>query len=287
MNRRITFKDPELQAAFEKTGFLKFPFLDARRIGEIKKQLLALSPSDNYQGFQETALGKAQSFHTTFFDSSDVYRKGMWDLMESVFAEFTDQFLDHHRIAQANVFLKPPGQGFLHPHQNLAILDESQYTSVSLWCPLQDVNAENGTLFFIPGSQDHFLRFRSTHVFWPYIPFFGTPEGLKWLQPLEMKAGELVILDDRIVHATPTNKSDSARWAIHALYVPEEAQLFYPEVDPEKVDLFPVSRDFYQYYRPGTHPQGLTDPITVPNTDSVMEQGELLHLLDRLKRNQE
>jgi hypothetical protein len=257
MGKHPTFSDPRLEAQFSRQGYVVLPMLDRAAIPGILLSFQQLRPSDGYQGMQETALMQ-QSFHVTFFDRDLDYRRQVFEYVQALFQIWMERHLQAHRMVQGNVFLKPPGKGFVFPHQNLTITDEGTYRSVSLWCPLQDTDAHNGTLFVIPGSQNGFMRYRNTQVEWPLWEAF-MPEGkaTPYLKALAVKAGEVVVLDDRLIHVTPDNHSEAPRWVIHGLCLPGVAPLRYFDVQGDWVVEYAVGEDFWQYYAPGTQPEGL------------------------------
>lgn len=284
MSLHPTFTDPQWEATFRRQGYVVLPFLEASHIAGILDTFHGLRPSDSYRGWQETALGR-QSFHVTFFDPDPHYRQQVFALVRDIFQPFATKRLAHHRMVQGNVFIKPPRQGFVFPHQNLTITQEDHFRSISLWCPLQDTHHENGTLYVLPGSHHGFLRYRNTHILWPWIDAFmdhGPAEP--YLVPLEVKAGEVVVLDDRIVHVSPQNHTDSPRWVLHALWLPETAPLRYYDVEghPPRVAEYAVEEDFWQMHAPGTHPTGLRRVALHPYHEPHYTTEELIAVLKRL-----
>jgi len=144
---RTVFKDSAIESTFRKKGFVNIPFLSGEEVTTLKQDLLALQPSDAYKGNQETHIGQ-QSFHVTFFDRDVAYKQQVYDLVSSKFSVIAGTLLNNYKCAQANVFVKPPHSGFVYPHQNLTITDETKFTTVSFWLPLQDTNLGSGFKYF-------------------------------------------------------------------------------------------------------------------------------------------
>jgi len=156
------------------------------------------------------------------------------------------------------------------------------YTTLSFWLPLQDTTLHNGTVFLIPGSQHHFLNYRNTHVRWAYQDFFTSEKGLSYFVPVNVRAGELLLIDDRIVHYTPVNQSTEGRWVLHSLWAPQEARMQFYDPSDSEVRVHHVEDDFWQFHAPGTMPDSAHD-LTLPYTPQVFSERELISLLDQLK----
>ncbi len=280
---RPVFKRSDIEEQFQRDGYCILPFLEKEAVEELRNRFLALRPSDEFQGYQDTPIGK-QSFHITFFDSDADYKRAVLDLAKETFASFCETYLDDYTCVQANAFIKPAGKGFVHPHQNLTIVDESRFTSLSLWMPFQDTTFDNGTLCVIPGSHNGFEDYRNTHIYWPYIHFFREERGLQYFQAINVRAGEVLILHDRLVHYTPDNITSEPRWVFHSLWQPTEADTFFFDPTEDKVRVYQVDKEYWQLTLPG---QGIGDlkPIEVrPNNTHRYSETELIEVLEALKK---
>lgn len=280
---RRVFNNGELETVFRKQGYVSVPFMNAAELIALKEELQSLQPSDSFKGQQETEIGK-QTFHVTFFDKDVNYKQQVFDLVRLKFKNIAQRLLNNYVCAQANVFLKQPHSGFVYPHQNLTITDETNFTSVSFWMPLQDTDIENGTICLVPGSQNDFVKYRNTHIYWPYVKFFKEGKGLNYFKPISVKAGDLLIIDDRIIHYTPINTSSIARWVLHALWKPAEAPLWFCNPDKDKVEIYEVNDSFWQFHLPGTMPTKNFPVKTITNTEIIYSEKELEKKLEFLKK---
>ena len=279
---RSVFNDTSLNEKFLKEGYLIIPFTTESEIDDIKEKLLQLKPSDNFEGNQDTLIGK-QSFHITFFDSNQKYKKEMFDFLRLLFKRIAEKTLLDYKCAQANVFLKPANAGSVYPHQNLTITDETKYRTLSFWLPLQDTTEENGTVCLIPGTQNFFLKYRNTHVYWPYTKFLASETGLKYFTTVNVKKGELLIIDDRIVHYTPINKTKNSRWVLHSLWAPTEAPLNFYDPEKNKIKKYLVADDFWQYHEPGVLLDKIEPDQILENDEVLYSEKETIQLLENLK----
>lgn len=246
---RQVFNDIETEALFRRQGYVILKGIDNDSLLEFKSKALKLKPSDNFAGNQATLI-RPQSVHITFFDENEEYKRTVYNHYKKTFTPLAKEYLKDYKCAQANVFLKPSGSGYVYPHQNLTIVDEEKFTTVSFWIPLQDTDFENGTICLIPGSHNNFIKYRNTHVHWPYMKLL-MEDGLKHFVPIEVKAGELLVLDDRIIHYTPINSKHTERWVIHGVWAPKEAQLIFCDPVNGSVTIFPVHDEFWQFHTPG------------------------------------
>lgn len=278
-----TFRNKILQSQFDEQGYLIVKSPDNFNYEQIKKELNRFQPSDSYQGNQDTKIGK-QSFHVTFFDNNALYKKQIYSYVQNLFSEFAKEIFSEHKCCQANVFLKLPGSGYVYPHQNLTIVDEDEYTSLSCWMPLQDTNFENGTVCLIPKSHHHFQKYRNTNIFWPYVDFFKSGFGLDYFIPINVNKGEVLIIHDKIVHYTPLNNSNVERWVVHSLWVPREAPLKFYNVNQTSVDIYDVEDNYWQVAEPLTIPEKKYFKNKIDLKQHHYSQAELLQLLEELKK---
>ena len=254
-NNRGVFNDLNTDAEFKKEGFVVFDEEIAElTINHFRDKMNTLSPSDGFKAGQKTFIPE-QSYHCTFFDSNLEYRKDVWNLMSEFFGGFIDRELSKYKLIQANIFIKPPGTGYVYPHQNLTVVDEAYYSSLSLWCPLQDTGISNGTMQVVPGSQKQFELYRNADIYWPLLEIFEN-DGKELLQSLEVKKGSIVVLDDSIIHGTPVNQASESRVVFHAMLIPIEASPIFCDLDnrQESVKVYEVKDDFWQFHIPGKKP---------------------------------
>jgi hypothetical protein len=132
---------------------------------------------------------------------------------------------------------KPPHNAAATPwHQDEAYWDPAkQYSSLSVWVPLQPVTTQNGCMHFIPGS--HQLEVV------PHRPIDDDPRkpGLE-LEPntvdlnsavaCELPAGGATIHTGRTLHYTPPNSSADFRRAYIVMGSAAETPLEHPRVFP-------------------------------------------------------
>jgi hypothetical protein len=278
-----TFNDKKLEQKFNQNGYILIDGPKNINFSKIVRDLNSLHPSDHYKGNQKTKIG-SQTFHVTFFDSEKKYKEEIYNYVQILFLDFVKQVFTNHKCSQANVFLKLPKTGFVHPHQNLTIVNEKKFKSVSCWMPLQDTNLENGTLCLIPSSHLHFEKYRNSHIYWPYIDFFRNGEGRHYFKPINVRAGQVLIIDDRLVHFTPENKSKIDRWVLHSIWTSKDAQLKFYDVQGDVVNEYNVNDTFWQFTQPKEFPSSIQLVKSFAKKCKLLTNEELVSLLKILQK---
>jgi ectoine hydroxylase-related dioxygenase (phytanoyl-CoA dioxygenase family) len=86
----------------------------------------------------------------------------VFDIIVKQFEQEYNNVLADYKPIIANFIRKKTDGGEVPLHQNWAFVEETKYTSVSIWCPLVDSTVENGTLQVVPGSHKRFGLQRGT-----------------------------------------------------------------------------------------------------------------------------
>ncbi len=113
------------------------------------------------------------------------------------------------------IFKQPYIGGEVRCHQDATFLHTTPEAMVGLWFALEDARTDNGCLWAIPGAhrdglKSRFVRDgRTTH--------FDLLDDRPWddtrLVPLEVKRGDLIVLDGLAPHMSHANRSPTSRHA--------------------------------------------------------------------------
>lgn len=257
---RRTFIDDELEAKFQKDGYVEVPFLTAEEIEMLKTYYFdtltesggRLGPQDEkYQSNQEI------TYDFTFIDKNSDYKQQVFDTITKAFKKRVDDYLDNYKPIIANFIRKMEDGGEVPLHQNWAFADEHKCATVSIWCPLVDSNKENGTLEVVPGSHKRYGEVRGPMI---KSELAGIQQEIieQFMVPIETKAGNCVILDDSIVHYSSPNHTDGLRLAIQLILIPSEENSIHYHMDLSKdrslVEVLEVDHDFYMKFNPWKKP---------------------------------
>jgi len=251
---RKVLRDNLLNEQFEKEGFVIIPFLNQVEVAELKQLYFDTLPNSG-GNIQSDDIGAKESisYDFTFIDKNIDYKRQVYDIITKRFKNQVQEYLEDYKPIIANFIRKKPKDGEVPLHQNWAFVDERKTTSVSIWCPLVDSNEENGTLQVVPGSHKRFGEFRGPMVPWE-LNSIKDDIIKNHLKPMNLKAGEAVILDDSIVHYSALNLTDDLRLAIQLILIPQEETSIHYHLDaernPYKIEVLEVDVDFYMQFNP-------------------------------------
>ena len=258
---RKVLVNEELEALFQKQGYVQVPFISKEEVAELKQLFFDTLPQSGGQitSSEISAEEHLISYDFTFIDKNSDYKRKVFEIIKEYFKPHMEQLLLNYRPIIANYIRKKTNTGEVPLHQNWAFADERKCTTISIWCPLVDSTVENGTLQVVPGSHKKFGEIRGPMVPWEL-------EGIKeeiinnHLIPLETKAGDCVILDDSILHYSPINHTNELRLAIQLICVPNEFPSIHYHMDPavsnSEVNVLEVTDDFYMEFNPWKKPEG-------------------------------
>jgi len=194
-----------------------------------------------------TSTGELDSlgFAPTIFSSDPAYRADVDRRIRAVLAPVIDELIEGFRICFCSWAVKQPGRndGALPLHQDISFVDDERHISIGVWAPLIDVGPENGCLSVVRGT--HVLHSTARTGPFPY----GELETLiraRCLTELPMRAGEMMLFDERLFHCSPPNRSASLRVAVAAVLAPHGSTMrYYQALGDGRAEVFEVADDFY------------------------------------------
>jgi len=237
----MRLKNPVHQEFLGRMGFVHFRFLD---------QTTVLSLKALFNRFKDAHRFNGRYHHTTFHLGDEELAKSVdveiYDVLrphiEAVFTDF--------RPFIANFMVKESGGEVskVKLHQDWTYVDETRFVSGNLWIPLQDVDAGNGCLHFLPGSHLLSKQLRPSP---DYPELFGKvlPLAHEHLVEVPMKAGEALVFYHNTLHGSSPNVSGDRRINVVQGLMSAQAGLrhcFHPE-GSGRVDVYDISiEDFYR-----------------------------------------
>jgi hypothetical protein len=160
-----------------------------------------------------------------------------------------DLFCDH-RVVFSSFLTKGADEDSVLPlHQHPTIVDETEFTSVTLWIALDEISqrADNGALHVLAGSHLTGYEPRGTNTAPSYI------RDLDRLWPattrIDVAAGDAIIWDSRVLHGSPPNRSQAPRRTVTGLIVPRRAELRHVVAAHPDAAEFEVVRTDDAFYR--------------------------------------
>jgi hypothetical protein len=162
-------------------------------------------------------------FISTF--SKDVqYRQNVYKEINNILHEKFDAYFFNYRNTVNAFVVKVPGKnGNVIMHQDVACLDETVYSWLNLWIPLQDVDEHNGALWVVPKSHFIFSPYRNTTS--PPISNEFRKELYAYAKPVRLIRGQAIFFDSRIFHFSSTNESSKNRVVAFSRIFPKDAKV--------------------------------------------------------------
>lgn len=235
-------RDPALKQQFDRDGYVAVPMLEPEEVADLLAALARLEPED---GWAPDGSGPAlNSYHCSFLDHDRTYKRTAFDLLAATFEDVVRRHLADFRPLSANFYVKPAGQGRIPVHQNWPVLEDLDATSVTVWCPLVDVDARNGTLHVVPGSHKLLPHIEGPGSLSFFSDYRDDLDDL--LVPLSAPAGHGFIFDDSLVHGSPENRAETPRIAVQITCVPADSKpVFYFRGDQGDFELIKADSEFY------------------------------------------
>lgn len=272
MARKI-FYDNNLQTQFEHQGYVVVDLLSPTQVS-ILTQLF-----DEVEGAKGTANSNLNSYELSFFDKNPEKKKWKFEAINKFLGPIVNKLLNNYKPFIINLFNKQSGLGEVPVHQNWTFVDEEHFTSLSLWCPLQEVSRENGTLEVVPGTHKVICNYRGPSIPWVFTKLNQLLID-KYMIPCNLQIGQVVILDDSIIHYSGVNRSDVDRKAIQLILKPSETPLIHCYIsnkEKETINIIDVDDDFFFDFDMWRQPQQGRNLRHVPYTLQDIDEEQLLH----------
>ena len=243
------FKNELLSEAFERNGYVIVDCLDASEL----QRLLAL-----HKSFVSTLKG---DFCASIMSPNKKYRRKVDLEIKKVFRnKVSDIFSDWFLSSCGYVIKKACSpKSELPIHQDWSFVDEEKYSSIGLWCPLIDVDEQNGCIRLLKGSHKLNTKPRGQTTPQAYKNLFASLDRSAFTN-IRMKAGQLLFQSHRLFHGSNSNMSPIERPAAYGILMPKgsKPKFYYQdlEVYPNKLEEFDVDHRFFTSYVPGTRPVG-------------------------------
>lgn len=240
------FRDRALNHALFQDGYITLPFLNADEVLQLKELF-----------FQHHSESDVQGLYVSSHAKDAAVTDAINDAIRSIFKRAIDEHIEAGLTLGGTFITKAARQtDRLEPHQDWSIVDESRFRSFTIWVPLQDTDDENGCMYVLPKSHEYVRGYR--HVTIPSV--FGPIYETIWkhMTPVHLKAGEAIVFDHALGHASKPNSTDKPRIvATHSLISPNAEMRFYWN-NNGTVEEYLGENDFYTSEAAKTGPGHLT-----------------------------
>ncbi len=263
-----SFLDPGLAECMERDGYVVLPVLDADSIREV----MAI-----YCGAGVTF---EQGWHTDMYSANLDYRRATHEQVGKIFADRILPLLNGFRFCCGNFVVKEPHiENTVPLHQDWTIIEHDQSRSLNVICAMIDVPPDHGQLRVLPGSHHAPKRVSFGPVDHLQIAHLLPLIEKQYVVRLQQRAGEALIYDGRLLHASDRNRSDRVRVCYSASFVPQESPLRHYYKDPQAPDVleeYEIDSDFFWKHKLGERPQEGKLVRAMPHVDSPITEQHLV-----------
>jgi hypothetical protein len=258
-------KNNTLDSQLWRDGYVVIPFLNNDEVQQLLKVFHENHPK-GIEGFYATA-------HTTDID----FRQKMnLEIRKAYNRAIEENFINCRPLGGSFIAKAPNSEEALQPHQDWNIVDETLFRSFNIWVPLVDLTDKNGAIYVLRGSHNWHRGYR--HLTIPCA--YGKVYNAVWqnMIPLYMKAGEALIYDHALVHASDANKSTDVRVACAYGIIPEQADMRFYWNNNGQVEEYAVTPEFFMTQNVFTGPHGLTKIADNPYDFHQLNEDEFYRL---------
>ena len=232
---RKVLLDPELEALLQRDGFVSFPLVPRATAESLRESYGQLRGGWEGEGFcSDLVVDDPQ------------YRRAVNTLLGDELDQVVTAKFDGYTPFLHNFLCKFPGEGSdLYLHRDWMYVDERQgdHTYVC-WVALEDITGHNGQLRVLRGSHHLDDMLRGTDLVAPWLSHTATID--ERLVAVPLRAGECIVFDNRLVHASFTNYTERPRVAAAVGMRPAGAPLVhFRRVDDQTAARFEVDEDFF------------------------------------------
>lgn len=244
---RPLFRDPVLQEAFDRVGYVTFPALGPETVREVRE----------YCDAMELVDGLGAGYKVGLYQADFERKRRCREFLHATAFPFLEPFFADRWPYVCSYLVKEPGGAVIPAHQDWSYCDETVYDPATCWIPLCDVDEDNAALGFIDGSHKYFDYLRM----FPYM-VVETPvlvhamQLMPFVNLLRLKAGEAVVFNNKTIHGSFSNYTNKGRPAVAFLLQPaNEALLSYylkPNGACDTLLKYAATPDFYLEYNQPT-----------------------------------
>lgn len=245
MNNHITlkkcvFKNEKLAAEFNEKGYVISGNIGKLLLNKVKKV---------YNELHTFSTNEIGVFHTLY--STDLnYRLRLNDALNGILKPTYNSLFTNYKVTANLIIAK-----FLHQdsafgiHQDTTGLDEDKFVPINVWIPLQDTAIDNGCLCLVPKSQNFAFPYRGTSFKGQFDEV--TEEIIPFLLPIKMKAGDILIFDNRMLHYSPPNTHKMPRVVVMSGIFHKDAEIItcFKKDNQSPIELYKQSDDYLLTYK--------------------------------------
>ena len=238
------FPDKAQQAKFDKDGYAIVDLLTEDQCDEILATHSQFDPQIS------------DVFYATQNSLNYEYRRSVEEYLRPILQIAVSKTINDYRVLYSQYMVKRPGKdGECHMHQDWNYVREPEHFSIHLWCPLQDVDENNGCMWVMPGTHRLYNFVRGRNIERAILP---TQDLIrKFMSPVRLKKGQAMLSHSSLIHESRNNISEKDRIAILSPLLPVSVPAIHYMRQSEhdmKVNELKVDGDFFVDYSCQTEP---------------------------------
>jgi len=268
MSQRPRFRDHQLDERYERHGYVVVP--GAAR--SVVRPLLEVHRS---------TVGSAPAgFHSTPYSQDAEQKLAVHRQVSAALRPVVEDLLTGHRILLSSFISKRRGaEGVMPPHQDWTFVDEPEAVSMNFWVPLVDVDRRNGALSVLPGGHrvPANIRGSGTSNSFSQVEAFAAGRMVE----VPMAAGDVILHDHRLLHASPPNTRRRPRITAGCALVPVGCTaVHYRQVSPGRLERLVLEDRFFTDFTYGDDdlPPSARPDGTIHHENPVFAESDLTAL---------
>jgi len=239
--QNIEIADASIARELDANGYVVVPGADAATVTGLCR--------DIYDEIRFACRDKVN--YNTGADVTGPIRGLAFERITTAFAPVLDRYFRAHDCIVGLMFVKRPTAmpaGHIHLHCDPTLLpDENRQRHLNVWAPLVDVDETNGALWVVPRSHTAFAPVHAFSVLSQFAQIRDTVVKHGTCEP--MKAGDMLIFDNRMPHFSRPNLGEADRPAAVLSIVPSGSEfisLFGAANGEFPIEVFRQPRSWYE-----------------------------------------
>lgn len=230
---RVLF-DADRERRLRRDGFVTFRAFDAAEVAGLRRRFADLG------GFE------GSGFRPDLIIADPTYRQAATAaISEALDERLAAQFDGYEPFLRAFLCKYPGPDSQLYLHQDWMYVDErTGARTYNCWVALEDIDGHNGQLQVLRGSHRIDPSLRGTSLTAPWIQHTSVIEPR--LLTVPVRAGEVVLFDNALVHGGFPNLTERPRLAAAvAFHRPEDALVYFRREDDATAARYDVDEAFF------------------------------------------
>lgn len=199
-----TLKNKALESEINHLGFSTIQLIGDQKVKQIQ---------DFFNSIFGTDRSKYPSSYSSVSCVSASDRRKIHDYIQHTIQNELSEIFDDFKVGITLLYSRHPDNNyFLDWHSDPSIiLNESTEPVYGFWCPLVDIDHTSGGFILVPGSHRLSNKLNGSYQTWDWMLSENRRILDKYGVGFNLKAGEAIIFDTRIVHGSKPNYSGIER----------------------------------------------------------------------------